>query len=133
MIEYNRNRFSEALPYLLKARDAYARRTLQARDLNFYIADSLVRLERYQEAEPFFQQELQLHPQNMRARAGLALLYRSMGRAADAERVIQDMLTISPNPTAYDRAAYLYNLFGETDRARAVTAEAKARFGGQKE
>ena len=132
MIEYNANRFAEALPLLLKARDAYAQRTLQARDLNFYIADSLARLERYQEAEPYFQQELRLHPQNTRARAGLALLYRSMGRPADAERVIQDMLKISPNPTAYDRAAYLYKLFGETERARTITAEAKAKFGGQK-
>ena len=113
MIEYNTERFAEALPFLLKAREAYAHRTLQARDLNFYIADSLARLERYKEAEPYFLQELRLHPQNTRARAGLALLYESMGRAEEAERVIQEMLQVSPNPTAYDRAAYLYRLFGQ--------------------
>ena len=33
MIEYNQKRFAEALPLLLKAREAYAKRTLQARDL----------------------------------------------------------------------------------------------------
>jgi len=129
MIEYNKDRFADALPFLLKAREAYTRRTLQARDLNFYIGDSLARLERYQEAEPYFQQELQLHPQNTRARAGLALLYKSMGRAEEAERAIQEMLQVSPNPTAYDRAEYLYQLFGQRDRAAAVRAEARAKFG----
>jgi len=129
MIEYNKDRFAQALPYLLKAREAYAKRTLQARDLNFYIGDSLARLERYKEAEPYFLQELQLHPQNTRARAGLALLYKSMGRAEEAERTIQEMLQVSPNPTAYDRAEYLYRLFGQPDRAAAVHAEARARFG----
>ncbi len=129
MIEYNKARYAEALPFLLKAREAYARRTLQARDLNFYIADSLARLERYKEAEPHFLDEIRLHPQNSRARAGLALLYQSMGRSPEAERAIQDMLQISPNPTAYDRAEYLWQLFGRPDRAAAVRAEARAKFG----
>ena len=40
-----------------------------------------------------------------------------MGRPGDAERVIQEMLQVSPNPTAYDRAEYLYRLFGRPDRA----------------
>ena len=101
---------AEALPYLMQAREMYQKRTLQARDLNFYIADSLARLERYADAEPFFQEELKFYPQNTRARAGLALLYQSMGRPADAERTIQEMLRSSPSPLAYDRAEYLYEL-----------------------
>jgi len=132
MIEYNAERYREALPYLMQAREMYQKRTLQARDLNFYIADSLARLERYADAEPFFQEELKFYPQNTRARAGLALLYQSMGRPADAERTIQEMLRSSPSPLAYDRAEYLYNLFGDRERAAAIRAAARAKFGGGK-
>ncbi len=50
------------------------------RDLHFMIGDSLARLERYKEAEPYLEEEVRLYPQHVRARAGLAMLYQSMGR-----------------------------------------------------
>jgi len=131
IIEYNHQRYAEALPLLMKARDAYAGRTVQPTDLHFYIGDSLARLERYREAEPFFQRELQLYPQSLNARSGLAMLYQAMDRPAEAERVIQDMLRVTPNPPAYARAEELYRMFGRTDRADAVRADARARFGGR--
>ena len=55
---------------------------MQMNDLNYYIGDSLARLERYAEAEPYLQDEVRLFPHNTRARAGLAMLYRAMGRDA---------------------------------------------------
>ncbi|HYN10208.1 MAG TPA: sulfatase-like hydrolase/transferase [Vicinamibacterales bacterium] len=128
-IEYNGHRYAEALPLLMAARDGYSRRTTQPSDLNFFIGDSLARLGRYEEALPYFVQELRLYPQNTRARAGMAMLYQSVGRPADAERVIQDMLRSSPNPEAYDRAENLWRMFGRSDRAAAVRAEAAKRFG----
>jgi tetratricopeptide (TPR) repeat protein len=131
IIEYNHQRYAEALPLLMKARDAYAGRTVQPTDLHFYIGDSLARLERYREAEPFFLRELQLYPQSLNARSGLAMLYQAMDRPAEAERVIQDMLRVTPNPPAYTRAEELYRMFGRTDRADAVRADARARFGGR--
>lgn len=131
MIEHSRQRYAEALPYLMKARDAYARRTMQANDLNFYIADSLARLERYPEAEPFFLQELRLYPQSIQARSGLAMLYQSMERPADADRVLQEMLRVSANPQAYERAESIYRMFARPDRAAAVQAEARRRFGNR--
>lgn len=129
IIEYKRERYAEALPFLLKARDAYASRTVQPTDLHFYIGDSLARLERYREAEPFFLRELQLYPQSVQARSGLAMLYQAMERPADADRSIQEMLRVAPNPPAYERAESLYRMFGRPDRADAVRAEARARFG----
>jgi hypothetical protein len=39
------------------------------------------------------------------------------------------MLRAAPNPDAYGRAADLYQMFGRPDRAAAVRAEARARFG----
>jgi tetratricopeptide (TPR) repeat protein len=130
MIAYNQARYAEALPLLAQAREGYARRTTQPSDLHFFIGDSLARLGRYEEAQPYFIQELRLYPQNLRARAGLAMLLQSMNRPADAERVIDDMLRVSPNPTAYERAESLWKMFGRQDRAAAVRAEARKRFGG---
>jgi arylsulfatase A-like enzyme len=129
IIEYKHQRYAEALPLLMKARDAYAGRTVQPTDLHFYIGDSLARLERYREAEPFFQRELQLYPQSINARSGLAMLYQAMDRPAEAERAIEDMLRVTPNPPAYQRAEELYRMFGRLDRADAVRADARARFG----
>ena len=129
IIEYRRKRYAEALPFLLKARDAYAGRTVQPSDLHFYIGDSLAWLERYREAEPFFLRELQLYPQSLNARSGLAMLYQATDRQAEAERAIQEMLRVAPNPPAYERAESLYRMFGRPDRADAVRAEARARFG----
>jgi arylsulfatase A-like enzyme/Flp pilus assembly protein TadD len=130
MIAYNRQQYAEALPLLAQAREGYAKRTTQPSDLHFFLGDTLARLGRYEEAQPYFIQELRLYPQNTRARAGMAMLLQSMNRPDDAARVIDDMLRISPNPEAYERAASLWKMFGRPDRAAAVRAEAQKRFGG---
>ena len=79
-IAYNNGQYDEALASLLEARKGYAQRSAQPRDLYFLIGDSLARLERYQEAEPYLKEEIRLYPQHVRARAGLAMLYQAMGR-----------------------------------------------------
>jgi arylsulfatase A-like enzyme/tetratricopeptide (TPR) repeat protein len=129
VLAHSQQKYAEALPLLMEARDAYAKLTTQANDLHFYIGDSLARLERYAEAEPYFKEELRLYPQNSRASAGLAMLYQSTNRPQEAERALQDMLRAGPSPDAYARAEYLYQMFGRPDRAAAVRAEARAKFG----
>lgn len=128
LIEYNHGRFEQALPHLLRAREGYAKRALQTSDLHFFIGDSLARLDRYREAEPFLREELRLYPHNTRAYAGLAMLYQSQGREADAERVIAQLLEASPSPAAYATAAKLWRMFGQPARASAVDAAARRRF-----
>ncbi len=128
-IAHREERYAEALTLFMEARQAYATRTTQVNDLHYFIGDCLARLERYREAEPFFKEELRLYPQNTRASAGLAMLYQVTDRAPEADRVIQDMLKVAPNPDAYGRAADLYQMFGRPDRAAAVRADARARFG----
>jgi len=130
VMAYHQQRYAEALPLLMAARDAYARRTMQTNDLHFYIGDALARLQRYEEAEPYFQQEIRLYPMNARARAGLAMLYQSMGRPAEAEQAIAEMLRVSPTPVAFEHAEYLWNMFGRPDRAAAARAEARKRYPG---
>jgi hypothetical protein len=57
------------------------------------------------------------------------MLLQVTGRAQEADTAIQTMLREAPNPEAYDRAAELYQMFGRPDRAAAVRAEARKRFG----
>jgi tetratricopeptide (TPR) repeat protein len=127
LIAYERGQFAEALPLLLQARDGYARRTLQTNDLNFYIGDCLARLERYDEAEQHFKEEIRLFPHNSRARAGLAMLYQASGRPADAARTIEEMIRSSPTRLAFERAASLWTMFGRADKAAEMRARARGR------
>jgi tetratricopeptide (TPR) repeat protein len=129
IIEHRNRQYEQALPHLMKAREAYARRALQPPDLHFLIGDSLANLERYKEAEPYLVEEVRLYPQSIRARAGLVLLYQSTGRTDSAARGLDDMLRASSSPEAYATAAKIWRMFGEPRRAAAVEQEARRRFG----
>jgi arylsulfatase A-like enzyme/Flp pilus assembly protein TadD len=122
LIAHRQQKFAEALPLFMQARDAYARRTLQTNDLNFYIGDTLAQLERYPEAEKFFLEEIRLYPQNIQARSALAMLYQAMGRGDDAERTIEEMMRASPTTNTLDRAESLWRMFGRNDKAAEVRA-----------
>jgi arylsulfatase A-like enzyme/thioredoxin-like negative regulator of GroEL len=121
-IAYNEQRYDEALKSLFEAQKAYAGRAAQPKDLYFMIGDSLARLERYRDAEPYLKEEVRLYPEHVRARAGLAMLYQSTGRTQDVERTLDDLVRDVPSPDAYDTAARLWRLFGRPDRASAVDA-----------
>jgi hypothetical protein len=56
----------------------------------------------------------------MRARAGLAILYRAMGRDLDSEHAIAELLRVSPTPEGRAMAAQLWTMFGEPEKARRV-------------
>jgi choline-sulfatase len=117
---YNEGRYPDAVASLRRAKDVLHGRTVQMNDLNYYIGDSLARMERYPEAEPYLLEEVRLFPHNVRARAGLSMLYRAMGRTADSERAIEEMLRVSPTPEARVVAAQLWTMFGEPDKAQRV-------------
>lgn len=117
---YTDGKYSEALVALTRARDTLQGRTVQMNDLNYYIGDSLARLERYAQAEPYLKDEIRLFPHNTRARAGLAMLYRAMGRDLDSEREIEELLRVSPTPEARVVAAQLWTMFGEPEKAQRV-------------
>jgi choline-sulfatase len=120
LLAYNEHKYADALGPFMRAHDALRGRTIQINELNYYIGDSLAHLERYAEAEPYFQEEIRIFPHNTTARAGLAMLYRAMGRDADSERAIDDLLRASPTPQGRDLAAQLWTMFGEPERARQV-------------
>jgi arylsulfatase A-like enzyme/thioredoxin-like negative regulator of GroEL len=126
-LAFNNQQFDRALPFLLDAQKGYATRAAQARDLHFMIGDSLARLERYEEAEPYLREEIRLYPQHVRARAGLAMLYQSTGRDADAARALDDLVRDLPSQEAATTAVQVWRMFGRPDRAAAVEAESRRR------
>jgi len=123
---YDEGRYAEAVPLFEQAiSDLKKAGTLQITELHFYAADALARLEQYPEAEREFLEELRYYPQNIRARAGLAMLYQATGREEAAGRAIADMLHVTPTQESYAMAARLWTMFGNPQQANAVRAEAR--------
>jgi choline-sulfatase len=113
-------RYAEALPLFAEAAKQVNARTLTITELFFYLGDTLARLGRNAEAEAAFKQEIRMFPQNRRAYAGLAMLYRSIGRDAEAEAVIADLLETAPGAESRSLAKQLWTMFGEPEKARGV-------------
>jgi len=122
---YDQGRYDDALPLFEQAIDALKKSSLQIGELHFYAADTLARLERYSEAENEFLEELKFFPQNVRARAGLAMVYQATDRPEEAARVVADMTRITPTQESYALAAKLYTMFGDRKAAESVRAEAR--------
>jgi choline-sulfatase len=124
---HSQGQYAAAIPHFLQARDALKKRTVQMPDVNYYLGDSLARLERYGEAKPCFQAEIAQFPSHIRARAGLAMLYRAEGQTQQSDQALADLLKNVPTREAYDVAAQLWTMFGEPARA-AQTRAAAARL-----
>jgi arylsulfatase A-like enzyme/predicted Zn-dependent protease len=129
LIEHDAGRYDQALPYFQRASDRARGRTIQITDLRWYLGDTLARLDKYQEADRAFRDEIAVYPHNLRPRSSLAMLSAAAGQMATAEQIIAEMLKAIPTPEAYDQAAELWRLFNRPERAAAVRAERAARFG----
>ena len=128
MLLHAEGRFADAAAKLLEAKRTMASRTEQLADLNYLAGDALARMERYQEAEQLFKEELALFPTHVRARAGLAMLYKAGGRDAEAARMVDEIVRVAPTREGYDTAAQLWTMFGEPERA--ATVRQRMRGGG---
>src|SRR6185436_3355607 len=96
-ILYDQGKYAEALPLFQQTIDELKKmKSVQINELHFYTGDTLGRLERYPEAETQFIEELKFYPQNVRARAGLAMLYQATGKTDAVARVIDDMIRVTP-------------------------------------
>ena len=127
VILHQQGHFAQAAQRFLEARQAAAARTEPLADVGYLAGDSLARLERYQEAERLFEAELAVTPEHIRARAGLAMLYRATGRNTEAAAAVEAIVQRSPTPEGYDVAAQLWAMFGEPGKAAAARARAKRR------
>ena len=117
--------FAAAVPQFQQAAQQMTARTVQMTDVHYYLGDAFGRLERYADAEREFQTELRVFPGHVRARAGLAMLYRATGRVAESDQAVVDLIRTSPTREGYDIAAQLWTMFGEPGKAAAVRAEGR--------
>jgi arylsulfatase A-like enzyme len=99
-------------------------------ELHLYLAESLVHLDRYPEAEEQFREELRAFPRNVRAYASLAMLYRASNRHDDVEDVLNELVAGTPTPEGYAVAARLWTILGDPSRAEALRSDAQVRFRG---
>lgn len=120
LLLYNAGQYAACLPHFAAAEQKLQRRTVQVPEIAYYLGDALARLGRYQEAERFLQAEIVLFPFNVRARAGLAMLYRAMGRDAESEHAIAEILRVSPEGHGPVMARQLWMMFGEPEKAAKV-------------
>ncbi len=125
VILHRQGQYAAAVPHLLEAGRRLSSRTEQIPDVHYLAGDAYARLDRFAEAEVAFKEELRLFPGHIRARAGLAMLYRAMGRASDSDQAVADLVRYSPTPEAYSVAAELWTMFGEPAKAAAAKAESR--------
>ena len=111
LIRYNANQFAAAVPLLQQALQANASSTIQIPELRYYLGDALARVERYADAEPVLLDEVRLFPHDLRARAGLAMLYRATGRATEADRQIDAIERLAPGGEGHALAGKLRRMF----------------------
>jgi tetratricopeptide (TPR) repeat protein len=102
------------------------------RNLHAGLADCLARTGRNADAEREFKAELSLIPSSPEARIGLATLYRSLGRDAEAREVLAGLIAATPNADAatYGMVVRAFSTLGDVAAAREWSARAHVRFPG---
>jgi arylsulfatase A-like enzyme/Flp pilus assembly protein TadD len=128
LLAYDQGRYEDALRHLKEAAVMSTERPFLLPELHFYTAEALGRLERWDESIAELVQELDGFPHNHRARASLATVYQTLGRADDAARTLDDLVKIAPTPEAYGLAARQWTTFGDARRAETLRTEARRRF-----
>jgi tetratricopeptide (TPR) repeat protein len=110
LIRYQASQFEEAVPHLQAAFAASASRSLQIPGLRYHLGDALARVERYAEAEPPLKEEVRLFPNELRAHAALAMLYRATGRGPESDREVEEIERL-PSKDARAMASKLRAMF----------------------
>jgi len=124
-------RCEEAVPEFQKAAEAQRlHKFLVVPGLHSGLADCLARAGREADAEKEFRAEIDTLPYTRAGRVGLAALYRSQGRDAEARAVLEGVVTANQRAGAdeYEILVRTFTLLGDTAAARAWAARAHARY-----
>jgi tetratricopeptide (TPR) repeat protein len=100
------------------------------RSLHSNMADCLARLGREAEAEQEFRAEIEAIPSSHEGRVGLAMLYRSQSRDAEARDVLGGLVAAQPRPSAdsYWTVVHTFRVLGDVEAAQQWLVRARAEF-----
>jgi len=113
-------RLEEALGLLDQARsEARARGIHPIATLEFARGDCLARMNRIEEAEGAFHDEIRLFPHDEQAYANLTVLYLLQGRKNDAQKTAERLVSANPYRRAYNLAAQTFQDLGRPEEAAA--------------
>jgi arylsulfatase A-like enzyme len=127
---YEEGKYEDAVTTLAQAAMTLAEANRSLADLHLYLGESFARLDRYDEAESQFREELRDFPRSMQAYTSLAMLYRASNRDAAVEDVLNELVASTPTPEGYGVAARLWTILGDPSRAEALRSDARTRFRG---
>ena len=127
---YEEGKYKDAVTTFAQAAKTLAEANRSLADLHLYLGESLARLDRYDEAESQFREELRDFPRSMQAYTSLAMLYRASNRDAAVEDVLNELVASTPTPEGYGVAARLWTILGDPSRAEALRSDARTRFRG---
>ena len=122
---------AQAVPAYRQAIEAQRlRKGLVVRNLHAGLADCLARLGREGEAETEFLAEVEAIPYSREGRVGLAILYRSQGRDAEARRALEGLVTGNPRAGVEEYWTVVRTLgtLGDLPAAREWAGRARALF-----
>lgn len=129
LVAYARGRNEEALAHF-EAVNAAVGSSSSLTETHYYAAETLARLERWDEAVAEYNEELERFPFNLQARANLALAHHAAGNPEEAEQVLSALLKVAPTPEGYGKAARIWGAMGDARRAKATRVEARRLFPG---
>lgn len=127
---YEAGKYEEAATTFAQAATTLTEANRSLSDLHLFLGESLARLDRYDEAESQFREELKDFPRSMQAYTSLAMLYRASNRDAAVEDVLNELVASTPTPEGYGVAARLWTILGDPSRAEALRSDARTRFRG---
>ena len=127
---YEEGKYKDAVTTFAQAVMTLAEANRSLADLHLYLGESLARLDRYDEAESQFREELRDFPRSIPAYTSLAMLYRASNRDAAVEDVLNELVASTPTPEGYGVAARLWTILGDPSRAEALRSDARTRFRG---
>jgi len=127
---YEEGKYKDAVTTFAQAVMTLAEANRSLADLHLYLGESLARLDRYDEAESQFREELRDFPRSIQAYTSLAMLYRASNRDAAVEDVLNELVASTPTPEGYGVAARLWTILGDPSRAEALRSDARTRFRG---
>ena len=134
-VERRQGRCEQAVPAYRQAVEAQRlRRGLVVRNVHTGLADCLARLGQEPEAEKEFLSEIAVIPHSSEGRTGLAMLFRSQGRDAEARGVLAGVVTANPRagPEEYWTVVRTFAALGDIAAAREWAGRARSRFPGDR-